>query len=330
MAFRKAQELLRLAEMAGSRYRGVSLNDVCEAFGVNQRTAQRMIREFEEAFPSYTCSTDNERRRWWKLNDMTMTRMQGVRDSELAALDMAIRRAQRDSAELDVRALSSLRDRLLASMPSTHARRVEVDAAAMLEAQGFACRPGPRAKVSSDILGAIAVGIKAPFSLEMAYQGARDTQPRTRLVEPYGLLMGIRQYLVARDVENEREYRRYRVDRISSASITGQSFSRDPLFDLSYFAAQAFGSFHSEAEYGKVVWRFKPSVVPIARDFEFHPTQTLTEEPDGCLRVEFTASGWIEMIWHIYQWGDQVEIVSPRKLKQMVDDYQRGDILVPP
>jgi predicted DNA-binding transcriptional regulator YafY len=56
----------------------------------------------------------------------------------------------------------------------------------------------------------------------------------------------------------------------------------------------------------------------------------LTEEPDGCLRVEFTASGWIEMIWHLYQWGDQVEIVSPRKLKQMVDDYQRGDILVLP
>lgn len=247
MAFRKAQELLRLAEMAGSRYRGVSLNDVCDAFGVNQRTAQRMIREFEEAFPSYTCSTDSERRRWWKISDMTMTRMQGVRDSELAALDMAIRRAKRDSAELDVRALASLRDRLLASMPSTHARRAEADAAAMLEAQGFACRPGPRAKVSPDVVGAIAVGIKAPFSIEMAYQGARDAAPRTRKVEPYGLLMGTRQYLVARDIESGREYRRYRIDRISHANIMDLSrICAAPSARLGHLAFEGQGAFTSQ------------------------------------------------------------------------------------
>jgi predicted DNA-binding transcriptional regulator YafY len=261
---------------------------------------------------------------------MTMTRMQGVRDSELAALDMAIRRAQRDSAELDVRALSSLRDRLLANMPSTHARRAEADAAAMLEAQGFACRPGPKAKVSPNVMGAIAAGIKAPFSLEIAYQGARDTEPRTRRVEPYGLLMGTRQYLVARDIENGRIYRRYRIDRISSANVTGQSFTRDPDFDLSSFSARAFGSFHTEAEYGQVIWRFKPSAASVAREFEFHPSQTISEEPDGSLRVEFVASGWIEMVWHLYQWGDQVEVVAPTQLRRMIDDFQRGAVQVRP
>jgi predicted DNA-binding transcriptional regulator YafY len=261
---------------------------------------------------------------------MTMTRMQGVRDSELAALDMAIRRAQRDSAELDVRALSSLRDRLLASMPSTHARRAEADAAAMLEAQGFACRPGPKAKVSPNVMGAIAAGIKAPFSLEMTYMGARDTEPRARRVEPYGLLMGTRQYLVARDIENGRSYRRYRIDRIRSANVTGQSFTRDPDFDLNSFSARAFGSFHTEAEYGQVVWRFKPSAAAVAREFEFHPSQTISEEPDGSLRVEFVASGWIEMIWHLYQWGDQVEVVAPTELRRMIDDFQRGAVQVRP
>jgi hypothetical protein len=85
----------------------------------------------------------------------TRTVIKDVRDSELAALDMSIRRAQRDGAELDVKALVSLRDRLLAIMPSSHARRADADAAAMLEAQGYACRPGPRTKM---ILGTIAVG----------------------------------------------------------------------------------------------------------------------------------------------------------------------------
>ena len=54
------------------------------------------------------------------------------------------------------------------------------------------------------------------------------------------------------------------------------SFQRDPAFDLATLAtlaARAFGSFHSDAEYGPVVWRFAPSAANAARDFTFHPDQ---------------------------------------------------------
>ena len=61
----------------------------------------------------------------------------------------------------------------------------------------------------------IAEGIKAPFSMDLVYQAARDPEPRVRKVEPYGLLLGARQYLIARDIENARVYRRYRMDRIT-------------------------------------------------------------------------------------------------------------------
>jgi predicted DNA-binding transcriptional regulator YafY len=243
---------------------------------------------------------------------------------------MAIRRAQHDGAVMDARGLASLRDRLLASMPSTDARRTETDAGAILEAQGLASRPGPKARIDNHLLGAIAEGIKAPFSMDILYQGARETEPRMRKVEPYGVLLGIRQYLIARDIENGRAYRRYRLDRIASAKITGQSFARDRDFDLDAFSMQAFGSFHSDAEYGRVVWRFAPSAAAVAREFEFHPTQQVTDEPDGALLVEFKASGWIEMVWHLYQWGDQVEVVEPHALRVMVEGFQRGDLGVLP
>jgi len=304
---------MRLAEMAAARHKGVSLVDVSAEFGVNLRTAQRMIRGLEAAFPSIEFSTDQDRRRWWKLNDTRFLRMQGIRDSELAAIDMSIRRAQREGATNDVSALISLRDRLLAAMPSSHARRAEVDAGAMLEAQGYACRPGPRVQAASVTLGAIAVAIKAPFSLNIAYRGARDNGTLDRVVEPYG-----------------REFRRFRLDRISKAKITGQSFARDPDFDLDAYAAQSFGSYHSEAEYQPVIWRFAPSAAAAAREFEFHPNQVVTEEPDGALRVAFTASGWVEMAWHLYQWGDKVEVLAPSELREMVKGHQRGDVGVLP
>jgi len=330
MAFEKSFALMRLAEMAAARHRGVCLVDVIEEFEVNQRTAQRMIRGLELIFPSVVCSTDGDRRRWWKLNDATFLRHQGIRDSELLALDMSIRRAKREGAELDVKALASIRDRLLSGLPSTHARRAEADAAAMLEAQGFACRPGPKAKVVPDVLGAIAEAIKAPFSLDMVYKGALDPVPRTRKIEPYGLLLGTRQYLVARDIESSRAFRRYRIDRITSAKITGHSFAREPGFDLDAFAANAFGSFHSEAEFGRVVWRFTPGAAATAQEFVFHPSQIVTYDVDGYLRVEFEASGWIEMLWHLYQWGDQVEVLQPEALRTLVAGFQRGDLGVLP
>jgi predicted DNA-binding transcriptional regulator YafY len=119
------------------------------------------------------------------------------------------------------------------------------------------------------------------------------------------------------------------MDRISSAKITGQSFARDPDFDLDTFAVQAFGSYHSDAEYGRVVWRFAPSAAAVAREFEFHPTQQVTDEHDGGLRVEFMALGWIEMVWHLYQWGYQVEVIEPEALRAMVEGFQRGDLVLP-
>ena len=330
MAFEKSFALMRLAEMAAARHRGVCLLDVMQEFEVNQRTAQRMVRGLELIFPSVVCSTDADRRRWWKLIDTAFLRHQGVRDSEILALDMSIRRAVREGAELDVKALASLRDRLLGSLPSSHARRAEADAEAMLEAQGFACRPGPRRIIAPNVIGAIAEAIKAPFCLDILYQGAKDLAPKSRKVEPYGVLFGVRQYLVARDIEYNRAFRRYRIDRITSAKIIGSSFTRDRDFDLGAFASKAFGSFHSEAEFGPVVWRFAPSAAATAREFEFHPTQKMVDEPDGSLLVQFNASGWVEMAWHLFSWGSAVEVIAPPQLIDVLQQVRRGEVEVLP
>ena len=67
MSFQKATDLLRLAEMATSRYRGVSLTDIEEAFGVDRRTAQRMTKALEETFPNCSTEVDDDRRKFWKL-----------------------------------------------------------------------------------------------------------------------------------------------------------------------------------------------------------------------------------------------------------------------
>lgn len=317
MSFHKAQDLLKLAQLAASRHRGISLPEISEEFGVNTRTAQRMVRALENTFPSISIQTDGDRRRWWKLRDASLIGKQGIYQRELVALEMSIRRAEREGAQSEVEALQSLRDRLMATLPSSHARRAEVDAEAVLEAQGYACRPGPKVKTSPLVTGAIAEALKAPFSLVIRYQGKQDAEPRERTVEPYGMLLGTRHYLIARDASNGPGFRRFRLDRIMDAKITGQSFVRDKDFDLDAYAAQSFGSYHSDAEFGQVVWRFSPAAAATAREFLFHPHQIMTDESDGGLIVRFSASGWVEMAWHLYTWGDTVEVLEPSEFVKM-------------
>ena len=326
MSYAKAADLLRLAEMAMSRFDGVALQDVTEAFGCDHRTAQRMMRSFEALFPQVDISEGEDRRRRWHMprHDPRWLQAQGIRDSELAALELAVKRAERDGSPDEALRLQILRDRLLAAMPSSQALRTEADADALLEAQGFASRPGPRVVADRRLLRVLTEALRAPWELEITYQTA-DGRSAGRLLQPYGLLLGTRRYLVALPAQGDGRMRRFRIDRIQDARITSRSFSRDPEFDLSSFAAQAFGSFHSEAEYGPVEWRFSPAAAPVARQFVFHPNQQMEEEPDGALTVRFQASGHTEMAWHLYQWGDQVEVRAPQALREMVAMHRRSD-----
>lgn len=327
MSYSKAADLLRIADMAMASFEGISLQDVTREFKCDHRTAQRMMRAFENVFPNAEILEDVERRRRWHLprSDPRWLQAQGIRDSELAALDMAAKRAEHDGAPDDAQRLRALKDRLLAAMPPSQARRTEADAEALLEAQGFASRPGPRVVTDRNLLGALTEALRAPWELKVLYRGAQDEAPKERYLEPHGLLLGTRRYLVARPSKGDGRMRRFRLDRIQSAEITGRSFAREPDFDLDAFAARAFGSFHSDSEYGRVEWRFTPEAAPTARQFIFHPLQEMTEEPDGSLTVRFTASGHMEMSWHLYMWGDHVEVLAPDSLRDMVAQYRRGD-----
>ena len=117
---------------------------------------------------------------------------------ELAALDIALETLKRSGLAAEAASLLALREKIMGLVPRTRAVRLETDHEALLEAQGLAARPGPRQRIDRKIGAAIAEAIKACRILEAEYQSRGETAPRTRRLAPYGLLTGLRQYLVAR------------------------------------------------------------------------------------------------------------------------------------
>ena len=128
MSLQKAQDLLKLAHIAASRYHCTTVKEIATKFSVNERTAQRMVFALKELYPSLKHTTDSERRRRWTLRETNRLGMQGIFEYELAALEMAIRRAEREGAPSEAASLQAVRDRLVAKLPTTEARRTEANA----------------------------------------------------------------------------------------------------------------------------------------------------------------------------------------------------------
>lgn len=324
MSFSKAQDLIRLAQIAAARRGGVSLEDICEEFGVSHRTAQRMTDALEETFGNVDAADGEDRKRRWRLINPGLSQLQLRHETGVEALDIAARTAESEGRLRHAKALNDLRDGMLARVPTR--ARVEADAEAVLMAMGQVTRPGPKVSLQPEILDAIIESLRGPFRLRVRY----NQDAASRILEPHGVLLGHRTYLAARDPAKADEVRNFRIDLIHEAETLNESFALQDGFTIAEYAAQAFGVWQDPAQYGEVVWRFAPAAADRAAGFRFHPQQVLESQADGSLIVRFHAAGWLEMAWHLYQWGDKVEVIAPQALRDMVEGHRRSDFAAMP
>ena len=330
MSFTKAVDLLRLAMMATSR-QGVCLSDVEAEFGCVRRTAQRMILALQEAFPATDHAVGEDLRHYWRVPSRAIASLLTPTADELVSLRSAIAELDRADMHGEAMQLRSLETKVRALIPTDRTARLATDEEALLEAMGFAARPGPRPALNDAVDQAISAALKGPLQLRIAYQSRADKAPSWRTVEPLGLLLGSRRYLVGIDTQKrDGRYRHYRVEDILDAAVLTESFIYPEEFDLQSYAMRAFGSFHNDAEFGEVVWRFAPGAAERARRFQFHPTQQVTELDAGGIEVRFKASGHLEMSWHLYAWGDTVEVLQPPSLATLVHPFRRSDFAALP
>lgn len=322
MSFSKAQDLIRLARLAATRRTGIGLDEICVEFAVSHRTAQRMTDALETVFTNVEAVDGPDRRRRWRVADPLLDRLQIRQETAIEALEIASRTARGDGRMRHAAALEDLRGGLLARLTPKDALRTETDVEAVLLAMGSVTRPGPRVNLVPAVLDAVIEGLRGPFRLRLRY-GTEDAPER--IVEPHGLLLGHRSYLVARQPSRGEDMLNFRMDRILGAQSLDESFSLASGFSLEDYAAQSFGVYQDPAQYDEVIWRFAPRAAERASEFCFHPKQTIEAQEDGGLIVRFRAAGWLEMAWHLYSWGDAVEVIAPEGLRNLVEHHRRSD-----
>jgi predicted DNA-binding transcriptional regulator YafY len=311
-----AVRLLHLARLLAAEPGGVSLNEITAKLQVSRRTAERMRDAIIEVFPHLE-EVEGELPKRWRLPNGLSGVFREPLAEELTTLHGIARKLSRDGVGDSAALLESLAGKIEAGLKPARRRTLAPDVEALLQAEGFASRPGPRPIIALQTFALIRQAILEGRRLAFSYRSEAAASAAYREVVPYGILYGHRVYLVASFPWAEKPVN-YRLDRVRDLRVNEAIGTRPSDFDLDSYAALSFGVFQEEPH--DVVLRFAPEIAEEVTTFQFHPTQAITREADRSILVRFRAGGLREMAWHLFTWGDAVTIVAPQGLKVMMLD----------
>jgi predicted DNA-binding transcriptional regulator YafY len=316
MTYSRAERLVQLAlEMQASRT-GLTIRDIMERFNVSRRTAFRMRDAVIRTYPQADeVQSDDRLKRWRLRGDMGQT-LVGISADDLASLEAGIKVLETLNLNAQAAEMRRLGLKVRALLPDRLMRQFDPDLEALIEAEAFAHRPGPRPVIRTETLRSLRDAIKSCRKISFKYAGRdKNDEPETRVACPLGFLFGYRHYLVATGGADTR-IKFYSLSAIEEIHLLEDSFTRDPNFNIRDMSAKSFGVFEEDPV--DVMWRFSARAAPVARQFLFHESQVMEDGEDGSLLVSFRAGGQLEMAWHLLCWGQDVEVLSPLSLKQLM------------
>jgi predicted DNA-binding transcriptional regulator YafY len=313
----KAEVIHRIAlDMRGTA-EGLSIEEIRTRYAsgkkpLSRRTAERLRDAVDRVF-SIEHANPGELPKRWRIRGSIATALANVTAGDLADLATAAAVLRRENMMANARSLDSLAAKLRAHMNAATLTRVEPDFEVLTEAEGLAMRPGPRQLIDQKILVDLRHAILAMKKVRLHYRYRSSGKRGFDTIRPYGFLYGNRHYLVAWS-ENEwaRDFRNFALSNIERIELLDKSFARDRTFSLKGYAAESFGVFREKPF--AVELKFTPAAAHDAKEYLFHLSQTMQEQPDGSLIVRFRAGGALEMAWHLFTWGSAVTVVKPKRL----------------
>jgi predicted DNA-binding transcriptional regulator YafY len=229
---------------------------------------------------------------------------------EAMALLLGVRLMHRHADESDPEVADAF-TKLAAVLPAPVAEFVHATVRQMQER--------PQNPTYTKVFQALALAWAGRKVVKIWYSSGEGGEPRSRLIEPYFLepsLIGHSLYVVARDRGLE-QMRTFKVERISRAEMTQETYSIPPDFDVNEYLARAWGIFRSP-EPVDVHLRFFPPAAARVRESVWHPSQELARNGDGTLDMKVTVAGTVEITPWILGWGESVEVLAPGDLRKRI------------
>lgn len=311
---RKRDRLARLLSVASILYSrgnddaGVPVDEIARLTGMNRRTVYRDIRALEDELSIPVFEAGRGR---YGIDKRYFLPPLHLSVPEAIVLFLAARLITRWSDEYDQVVVSAF-TKLADLLPQTIARHV---GASML-AVGAHGANEPFTRNFANVARGWAEGRVVQIDYE-AFDGDRKTtRVRPYFLEPDGATHSV--YLIGFD-EPAGAMRTYKIERIRSSVLTLERYEIASDFDPEKWLEHSWGIWSSDNTPTETIrLRFDRSVAHRVQEAIWHRSQEVRPLPDGGMELSVQVAGIVEIQPWILSWGDAVEVLEPRALRDAV------------
>lgn len=304
----RSERLATLVQWFNDYPDGFTVRELAEQFGVSTRSIHADLQSLQTE--PYYLSLINENRRWrltegqhYNLPPLYVTR------DEAVAFFLAGRLLARHSDEHNPHIVQALK-KLGGILPGQLGQLVFNSAEALTYR-----RERPRL---TNVLHTVTLGWFWQRTVHIRYYNKHKTVSETTL-SPYFLepsSYGLSTYVIGYSSVHGEE-RTFKVERIIEATLLRDTFFIPPTFDPVARLQTAWNVMYGNKQV-QVVLRFRPAVTQRVKESIWHPSQTLSDLPDGGCRVTFSIHDPLEMKPWICGWGPNVEVEQPYDLRVQI------------
>ncbi len=136
-------------------------------------------------------------------------------------------------------------------------------------------------------------------------------------LHPYHIAFINRGWYVIGHSERDKDVRTFKIERIVYCRVQEELFVADEPFSLAQYFGNAWQMIRGR-ECHHVVLKFAPMVATNVEEVMWHKTQRTVRCEDESLIFEVEVDGIEEISWWVIGYGDQVEVLRPPELRELV------------
>jgi proteasome accessory factor B len=304
-----------LLRSLGARRQGATLRELANENDVSQKTILRDLELLRRLGFPLVHSTSDHGRRHWKLDGNSGLAQLSFTLEEAAALYLGRQFLEPLAGTDFFQGAQSAFAKIRATLGDAPLRHLEKLAAAFYHTTNGLADYSQKGQLIDDLVRAI----EDRRLTVITYQSLRATEPVTHYdIHPYAVVWHKQAlYLIAHSCDH-RAIRTFKVDRISAAEVQELQFTRPADFDPQKLLAGSFGIFEGGSPTQTVRVRFSRQAARVVAERTFHPSQKLTQEPDGSLIAQWELSSLEELSSWVLSWGKEAEVLEPGELRSAI------------
>lgn len=170
---------------------------------------------------------------------------------------------------------------------------------------------------SADVYERLVESIRLKRRVRIVYRSLTgDEGEFETTLAPYRLLFRRRSWYAIGHSTQHDAVRTFNIGRIAEVEWDAATYAIPPGFSIDEHFGNAWGMIRRPDETYDVHVRFQPLVADNVAEVRWHRTQRISWNDDGTLDFHATVEGLDEIRWWVLGYGEQAEVLKPRKLRE--------------